>query len=569
MEMNRFYLGIDVGSVSANTVILDDNRMVVEEHYTRTRGQPLKTVKSILEEILGRIPLEQFQAISLTGTGGKLLAELLGGQFVNEIMAQAKAVSFLHPEVRTIIDVGGEDSKLVLVDYEGANGSFKISDFAMNTLCAAGTGSFLDQQASRLGLTIEEFGELRSENPPRIAGRCSVFAKTDMIHLQQIATPDYDIVAGLCFALARNFKSNIAKGRTIVKPVSFQGGVAANLGMRRAFGEVLELREGELIIPQYYASMGAIGAALMTMEDEAFDHPFIGLERLEDYINHHREERASLEKLSLSENHLQARGKGVEIPLQGEGVNAYLGLDVGSISTNLVVIDENENVLAKQYLMTAGRPIEAVRRGLKEIGDEIGDRVRIKGCGTTGSGRYLTADFVGADIVRNEITAQATAAAHIDPQVDTIFEIGGQDSKYISLENGVVVDFEMNKVCAAGTGSFLEEQAEKLDISIKEEFGNLALEAKQPTRMGERCTVFIESDLVHHQQRGARTDDLVGGLSYSIVQNYLNRVVGEKRIGDRIFFQGGTAFNKGVVAAFERWLGKDIIVLSSFPRTTM
>jgi predicted CoA-substrate-specific enzyme activase len=537
--------------------------MVVEEHYTRTKGQPLKTVKSVLEEMLGRIPQEEFQAISLTGTGGKLLAELLGGQCVNEIMAQAKAISFLHPEVRTIIDVGGEDSKLILVDYEGANGDFKISDFAMNTLCAAGTGSFLDQQASRLGLTIEEFGELalRSENPPRIAGRCSVFAKTDMIHLQQIATPDYDIVAGLCFALARNFKSNIAKGRTIVKPVSLQGGVAANLGMRKAFLEVLALREGELIIPKYYASMGAIGAVLMTMEDEAFDHNFLGLERLEDYISHHREGKASLEKLSLSENHLKTGGKGVTVvPLQGEKVNAYLGLDVGSISTNLVVIDEDENVLAKRYLMTAGRPIEAVRRGLKEIGDEIGDRVCIEGCGTTGSGRYLTADFVGADIVRNEITAQATAAAHIDSQVDTIFEIGGQDSKYISLENGVVVDFEMNKVCAAGTGSFLEEQAEKLDISIKEEFGTLALQARHPTRMGERCTVFIESDLVHHQQRAARTDDLVAGLSYSIVQNYLNRVVGEKRVGDRIFFQGGTAFNKGVVAAFERWLGKDIVV---------
>jgi len=560
--MNRFYLGIDVGSVSANTVILDNNRMVAEEYYTRTKGQPLRTVKSILEEILGRIPQESFRAISLTGTGGKLLAELLDGQFVNEIMAQAKAVSFLHPEVRTIIDVGGEDSKLILVDYEGTNGNFKISDFAMNTLCAAGTGSFLDQQASRLGLTIEEFGELalRSETPPRIAGRCSVFAKTDMIHLQQIATPDYDIVAGLCFALARNFKSNIARGRAIVKPVSFQGGVAANLGMRKAFLEVLDLREGELIIPKYYASMGAIGAVLMTMEDENFDRPFIGLERLEDYINHHKEARASLEKLSLSENHLKTRGKGVEIPLQGEKLNAYLGLDVGSISTNLVVIDEDENVLSKRYLMTAGRPIEAVRKGLKEIGDEIGDRVRIRGCGTTGSGRYLTADFVGADIVRNEITSQATAAAHIDPSVDTIFEIGGQDSKYISLENGVVVDFEMNKVCAAGTGSFLEEQAEKLDISIKEEFGKLALQAKQPIRMGERCTVFIESDLVHHQQRAANTDDLVAGLSYSIVQNYLNRVVGEKRVGNRIFFQGGTAFNNGVVSAFERWLGKDIVV---------
>src|SRR4030066_849964 len=172
----------------------------------------------------------------------------------------------------------------------------------------------------------------------------------------------------------------------------------------------------------------------------------------------------------------------------------------------------------------------------------------------------MTCDFVGADVVRNEITAQATGARAIDPSVDTIFEIGGQDSKYISLEHGVVVDSEMNKVCAAGTGSFLEEQAENMDISIKEEFGKLALSAEDPVRMGERCTVFIESDLVHHQQRGAPKDDLTAGLSYSIVQNYLNRVVGDRRIGDRIFFQGGTAFNKGVVAAFENVLEKEIIV---------
>ena len=222
--MKSLYLGIDVGSVSANTVIMDDRQNVLEEHYTRIKGQPLQTVQKVLKEILQRIPLEQFRSVSFTGTGGKLLSELLGGNFINEIIAQAKAVEHFYPQVRTIIDIGGEDSKLILIEEE--EGRFKITDFSMNTLCAAGTGSFLDQQASRLGLTIEEFGQLtlKSTNPPRIAGRCSVFAKSDMIHLQQIATPDYDIVAGLCYALARNFKSNIGKGKTFVKPVSFQGG---------------------------------------------------------------------------------------------------------------------------------------------------------------------------------------------------------------------------------------------------------------------------------------------------------------------------------------------------------
>jgi predicted CoA-substrate-specific enzyme activase len=560
--MDSLYLGIDVGSVSANTVIMNDHQEVLEEHYTRIKGQPLQTVQKILEEILQRIPLEQFHSLSFTGIGGKLLSELLGGNFVNEIIAQAKAVQHFYPQVRTIIDIGGEDSKLILMEEE--KGHFKISDFSMNTLCAAGTGSFLDQQASRLGLTIEEFGKLalKSTNPPRIAGRCSVFAKSDMIHLQQIATPDYDIVAGLCYALARNFKSNIGKGKTFIKPISFQGGVAANVGMRRAFLDVLELSDGDLIIPKHFTSMGAIGAVLVTQESQEIRKGWMGLSRLNQYLQEDQGEETPLKPLCLSTYHPIQRDQ-VELSShssRGEKIETYLGLDVGSISTNLVVIDREKRVLSKRYLMTAGRPIEAVRIGLQEMGEEIGNRVEIKGAGTTGSGRYLTADFVGADLVRNEITAQATAAVHIDPSVDTIFEIGGQDSKYISLDNRVVVDFEMNKVCAAGTGSFLEEQAEKLDISIKEEFGALALLAKKPVRMGERCTVFIESDLVHHQQRGAKKDDLIAGLSYSIVQNYLNRVVGDRRIGNRIFFQGGTAFNKGVVAAFERVLNKEIIV---------
>jgi predicted CoA-substrate-specific enzyme activase len=564
MGSETLYLGIDVGSVSANTVILNDRQEVLEEHYTRLKGQPLLTVLKILEEILRRISPEQFRTLSFTGIGGKLLAELLGGNFINEIIAQAKAVQHFYPQVRTIIDIGGEDSKLILVEEE--EGHHKISDFSMNTLCAAGTGSFLDQQASRLGLTIEEFGQLalKSTNPPRIAGRCSVFAKSDMIHLQQIATPDYDIVAGLCYALARNFKSNIGKGKIFAKPVSFQGGVAANVGMRRAFLDVLELSDGELIIPNYFASMGAIGAVLVTQESKEVREGWKGLSGLYRYLQEHQEAQTPLKPLCLASHHLSPRPAGqANIKREGkrsEKIEAYLGLDVGSISTNLVVIDQGKRVLAKRYLMTAGRPIEAVRTGLQEIGEEIGETVEIKGVGTTGSGRYLTADFVGADLVRNEITAQATAAIQIDPTVDTIFEIGGQDSKYISLDNGVVIDFEMNKVCAAGTGSFLEEQAEKLDISIKEEFGRLALSAREPARMGERCTVFIESDLVHHQQRGAKKDDLVAGLSYSIVQNYLNRVVGDRRIGNRIFFQGGTAFNQGVVAAFENVLDKKITV---------
>lgn len=558
------HLGIDIGSVSVNTVLLNSQKEVIFDNYTRTKGEPLKATVSVLSELLLTVPAKNILSCSITGTGGHLIARQLDAAFINEIIAQSKAVEHSCPEVRTIIEMGGEDAKLILVGQEDG-GELTIRDFAMNTMCAAGTGSFLDQQAHRLGYSIEEFSSLalKSETPPRLAGRCSVFAKTDMIHLQQEATPDYDIIAGLCFAMARNLKSNIGKGKKLRPPVCFQGGVAANLGVRKAFESILKLSPDELIIPQHFLSMGAIGAALISMENKKHRQPFKGIESLKEYIATHTSEAKRLPPLSPGKNQTHKSRSTIHetSPEPGDSLlDVYLGIDVGSISTNVVLIDTHKKLVAKAYLMTAGRPLEAVKKGLSIIGETWGDRVRVLGAATTGSGRYLTGDFIGADIIRNEITAQATAAADIDPEVDTIFEIGGQDSKYISLDNGVIVDFMMNKVCAAGTGSFLEEQAEKLGISIKEEFGSLALSSKRPVRLGERCTVFMESDLVHHQQQGCAQKDLVAGLSYSIVENYLNRVVEDRRIGKRIFYQGATAQNQGIVAAFEKVTGKPITV---------
>lgn len=557
---DRLHLGIDVGSASANTVIMNDDKEVLLEEYTRTQGQPLETVARVLTGVFSRFPVESIKTVSFTGSGGGLLAKLLAANFTNEIIAQARAISFYHPEVRTVIEMGGEDSKLILL--KNTTAGMEIEDFAMNTLCAAGTGSFLDQQASRLGLSIEEFSRraLESKAPPRIAGRCSVFAKSDMIHLQQEATPVCDIVAGLCYAMARNLKGNIGKGKKFHKPISFQGGVAANLGVRRAFTDILGLEEGELIIPRRFLSMGAVGAILLTLEDPAYAHKFQGLEPLLRFIGERKTELRYHNPLHLANPEHKAPAGHIYKDPEVQKIKAFLGIDVGSISTNVVVIDEERRVLAKRYLMTAGRPIDAVKRGLKEIGEEIGGQVEITGAGATGSGRYLTGDFVGADLIVNEITSQATAAADIDPQVDTIFEIGGQDSKYISLQNGAIVDFQMNKVCAAGTGSFLEEQAEQLGISIRNDFGGLALKSLTPVPLGERCTVFMKSDLVHYQQGGASRADLVAGLSYAIVQNYLNKVVEDRKIGQRIFYQGGTAANLGIVAAFESVLGREITV---------
>jgi predicted CoA-substrate-specific enzyme activase len=562
------FLGFDIGSVSLNTVVLDSDYKILEDYYDYVHGKPFHMLKERLEKLLDHISTGQIAGIALTGTGGKLATQLLGGRFVNEIIAQATSTGFLFPEARTVIEIGGEDSKLILLERDPSNGNSRLVDFEMNSICAAGTGSFLDQQAKRIGVPIEkEFGEmaLKSVDPPRIAGRCSVFAKSDMIHHQQIATPVHDIVAGLCFALARNFRSNVARSREIKKPVVFSGGVAANSGMIRAFREVLKLDGEELIIPVHHSSMGAIGAVIYAHSNSLEMDHFTGLNKLNEYLAADSTEFKSLPPLKESE---AAYEKKIHLRKNGcDRIKVFLGIDVGSLSTNVVLIDKEHNVIARRYLPTAGKPLEAIQRGMTEIYDEVGADVEVIGAGTTGSGRYLTGDFIGADTIQNEITAQATAAIDYDSTVDTIFEIGGQDSKYISIENGVVVDFEMNKVCAAGTGSFLEEQSEKLNINIINEFGSMALGADAPVKLGDRCTVFMESDLNTYMQKGARNDNLVGGLAYSIVYNYMEKVVGDRKVGNKIFFQGGVTNNKAVVAAFEQVTGKKITIPPHFDIT--
>jgi len=562
------HLGIDIGSVSVNIIVIDNTGQIIDNHYIYCQGRPFLALKNGIDKIQKKYKNHYFDKVAYTGTGGKLASELTGGTFVNEIIAQSTSASMLYPEVKTIIEMGGEDSKLVFMDMEGDDKSSSLSDFSMNTLCAAGTGSFLDQQAKRIGISIiDEFGELalQSENPPRIAGRCSVFAKSDMIHLQQIATPVRDIVAGLCFAVARNLKSSLGRGKHIIPPVLFNGGVAANKGMVRAFREVLNLTEEQLIVSEYHASMGAIGALIHTVKENGNALAFRGLDELVSYLDSDLRSSSNLDRLIVSKATLNKDVFPID-PAKGKA-EVYLGVDVGSLSTNVVLIDKDNHVIARRYLPTASKPLEAIKLGISEIYEEVGEKVDVKGVGTTGSGRYLTGDFLGADNIVNEITAQATAAIAYDPSVDTIFEIGGQDSKYIRIQNGVVIDFEMNKVCAAGTGSFLEEQAEKLGINIIEEFGELAFTSVHPSKLGDRCTVFMESDLNSYSQKGESVENMVGGLAFSIVHNYLNRVVGNKVVGNKIFFQGGVTNNKAVVAAFEQVTGKSITVPPHFDVT--
>jgi len=543
-------------------------RPLVLSRYRKIQGSPIQSTFDLLKEFYEHVPEQNVEGIRVTGSGSQLIAKILGIYFENEFRAIAKAVRVFHPEVRTVFEMGGEASKFLRLEPTARSKHLGIVDYETSGDCAAGTGSFIEQQASRLLYAVEEVGPVAcgASCAARIAGRCSVFAKTDMIHAQQKGYSTDQILRGLCDAVARNYKASLVKGRRVVPPVVFIGAVALNQGVRDALRQAFNLGESEFLVSPLYAWLGAAGAAMLEAEEwrkRSFKH----IHQLQQH-QAAKKEFACSDPLSMANVALlRDRVKPPEPPevTPSERIEAYLGIDVGSVSTNLVALDAEGNLLKEIYLYTEGRPIEVVGRGLKEIETELGEILDVRGVGTTGSGRELIGELVGADTVNDEITAHKTGALHVCQRLnleptDTIFEIGGQDSKFISIDQGVVVDFTMNEACAAGTGSFLEEQAEKLGISIKEEFARLALASATPTRLGERCTVFMERDVTGLLLKGAEVGDLCAGLAYSVALNYLNRVVRGRRIGKVIFFQGGTAYNDSVAAAFSQILGKPIIV---------
>ncbi len=582
-------LGIDIGAVSVKAAILGDAedrndldrlagdgeftwlsapRAILVSQYRRSLGDPLGTAEAMVAAVQKHVRGLRWDRMRATGCGASLLQDRWALDRVNEFKAIARAAACLHPEVATVFEMGGESSKFLRLECEPASGQVSILDYETNGDCAAGTGSFIDQQASRLRYEVEEVGAVACSGctAARIAGRCSVFAKSDMIHAQQKGYAPPQILRGLCDAVARNFKGSITKGKPAVAPVAFIGGLAKNAGVVQALRELFKFDDRQLFVPEAYAWFGAVGAALLCSESTDRRTGTTTVRRPTAVPATGGSNAATSQPLSLGNVLLlRDRVRPYRFPETGDAQTAYLGIDIGSVSTNLVVLSEAAEVMHEIYVRTEGRPIEVVSAGLRAIAEAFGDRIRVAGAGTTGSGRELIGELVGADTINDEITAHKTGAMYVSQtilgeQVDTIFEIGGQDAKFIALQDGVVVDFAMNEACAAGTGSFLEEQAERLGIAIKGEFSRLAFQSRDPVRLGERCTVFMEQDVNAWQQRGAAREDLVAGLAYSVALNYLNRVVRGRRIGDLIYFQGGTAYNDAVAAAFAGILGKRIVV---------
>ncbi|MFC1838861.1 acyl-CoA dehydratase activase [Thermodesulfobacteriota bacterium] len=566
----KYYIGIDTGSVSVNSVVITGDREIVHESpYYRHFGKIEDAVHDLLLKAYELFGEENIKAVAFTGNHGKKLSRKLKGFYEFETISHVKGALFIEPGVKSIISMGGQDTALFQINH--SNGNWSLEHFNTNGPCASGTGSFIDQQAQRLATSIydkkinasdqdidkilSDFISLglESDNPSHVACRCTVFTKSDMIHLQNKGERLENIIYGLHLGNARNYISTIVSNRILEDPVLFLGGLSMNEIQVRAFRQYFP----GLIVPEYNSSAGAIGVALQAMEQGIENRVRPGLlkeQGRDAYDDLPIAQRLEIRKTLFDEDNI------VRVVLSGNEIPAYLGLDIGSTTTKYAIIDEKGEIIHKSYVHTRGKPIEVTQNLLKTIRDEADKRIVLKGIATTGSGRNVVGDFLNADLIIDEITAHARGAVEIDSEIDTIFEIGGQDSKYISVTNSHPLDFDMNKVCAAGTGSFLHELANKYGINIAGEFQDIALSSENPIKLAERCTVFMESDLVSYQQKGASKKDLIGGLCYAIANNYLNRVVGKRKIGSRVMFLGGPSLNKGVVAAFENILGQGLIV---------
>ena len=567
---DRFYAGIDAGSVSLNCIVINQNKEIVYEFpYERHLGKVEEGTSDLIQALYEKLGEEKIQSVSFTGNHGKTLSEKLSAFYEFETISQVSGAIFVKSDVKTIISMGGQDTALLQINH--SPGGWELEYFNTNGPCASGTGSFIDQQAQRLSTSIyakesyisqdqvdrilADFIEigLKSEKPANVACRCTVFTKSDMIHLQNRGEKLEDIIHGLHIGNARNYMSTIVSNRVLEEPIVFIGGLSLNDLQVKAFKSYLP----GLIVPPHNTSIGALGVALQALElnrEGRVDLGALNPEGSYSEVSVPVAPRLVLKQTVFPEMN-ETFGKSLR-----KKTRAYLGVDVGSTTTKYALINEDREIIHKSYVPTQGKPIEVTQGLLKVIRDEVGKKIDLVGTATTGSGRNVVGDFLNVDLIIDEITAHARGAVEIEPEVSTIFEIGGQDSKYIFISNTYPLDFDMNKVCAAGTGSFLHELANKYGINIVGEFQEIALSSSMPVKLAERCTVFMESDLVSYHQKGVEKKDLIAGLCYAIAHNYLNRVVGKRKIGHRVMFLGGPSLNKGVVAAFENILGRGLVV---------
>ncbi|HUT51929.1 MAG TPA: acyl-CoA dehydratase activase [bacterium] len=612
IKETRPALGVDVGALYVKLVMADGDGRVGSTKYVAHRGHPVTALRESLAEFLDGVDLK----LGITGTHAAAIAAQLGIEAVDMVRAQVAAVKERAPRARNIIDVGGGSVTLIRLNEKG-----EFEGMTRNSLCAAGTGSFLDEQAARLNLNYDELNDFPSvADPPRIATRCAVFAKSDLIHHQQAGRDRVECWSGLCHGMVRTFLGTLLKGRPLAGLTVIVGGVAQNPEIMRRLKELY----GDLVmsLPDSHL-IGAMGAAMLAravvspgfiskltegrgrMEDKALaSRPALKLVKSKYPSWEVEESYKDSEESEVRVTRLPGGHRDKSVPATGEErdksvpatkeerdksgpatkeerdksgpateeerdksvpptrAECYMGVDIGSTSTKLLLTDLAGEVLCDVYRKTSGDPIGATKKlfdALLELGERRGVEFEIKGAVTTGSGRKMVGLVIGADDVVNEITCHVTGAMRVDPGIDTIFEIGGQDSKYMRTKHGVIRDAAMNYVCAAGTGSFVEEVSRKMGYAV-EDVGAAVMDISPP-HTSDRCTVFMEQDVNRLLRAGQTREEALAAVLYSVVQNYLNKVVARRYYSrDKIFFQGATARNPGLVAAFENLLGVEMVV---------
>lgn len=542
-------VGFDIGSKTIKSVVIDNGK-IIDSNYILHDGDIKQSFINTFNLILSKYS----KSIESFGICGNV--SLNGIKVIDNIVANVVANKFLNTKCRNILSVGFETFSLMILDEE-----LNYIEHSSNPLCASGTGSFLDQQAERIGLSTEELAEVAysfNGKTPKIATRCAVFAKSDIIHSQAEGYSKEAIATGLCEGLASSIIANLLKGRELKGDVLFIGGLSKN---RKIVLEVQKLLNRKVVTSNDSLFFGAIGAALLGNETD------LNIENLSETFSIHRQKR---DKMIIKQNNYPDFKEdktyyedNIEVteyaPLDKDLYDIYLGIDIGSTSTKAIIITNDNEILLGLYTKTAGEPVAATQNILRIIKKIFkSKRLNILGVGTTGSGRKLVKEIFNADIDVNEISTHAKAAVFLDKDVDTIIEIGGQDSKYTLLHKGNVVNSTMNYVCAAGTGSFIEEQAKRLNITL-DDISKLATEQVAPYT-SDRCTVYMERDLNIFLSEGFTKEEIITSVLYSVRDNYLSKVVGKSPIGNKVFFQGATARNRALVSVFEMELGKEIFV---------
>ena len=557
-------VGIDIGSTTAKIVALDENGKTLFSSYERHNAKAREILLTFLEKLTERFG-DQAVAVSITGSVGMGISERCSLPFVQEVVAATRAARESNPEIKSMIDIGGEDAKIVFIK----NG--RATDLRMNSNCAGGTGAFIDQMAILLGVETAELNNLANaaENVYTIASRCGVFSKTDIQNLIAKNVCKEDIAASVFHAVAVQVVVTLAHGCDIEAPVLFCGGPLTFLpALRHAFIDYLKLKDTDVVVPENSHLMPAMGAALMADRSQVAKLSTIA-QLVKERLAANSTSANGLEPIFADSADYEkwasrmASHETIEAPLKAGREEVAIGIDSGSTTTKIVALNSRGEMVFDFYHNNDGNPIATARKGLEQLLDKgrmAGTEIIVKGSCSTGYGEDLLKASFRLDHGIIETMAHYMAARHITDKVSFILDIGGQDMKAIFVTDGVINRMEINEACSSGCGSFIETFAKSLGFSVSD-FASAACRATSPYDLGTRCTVFMNSKVKQALREGATVNDIAAGLSYSVVKNCLYKVLrlkGPEELGDHIVVQGGTMRNDSVVRAFEKLTGKNV-----------